>query len=72
MCLVEDLCVGLMLHFNEYEFLFLKNYLLMLIKYNYMLDDMHRNFLLLERLKNIRTISLKILYILKIIFNYKR
>lgn len=48
MCLIEDLCIGLMLHFGEYEFLFLKNYFLMLIKYNYTLDDIYRKFLLLE------------------------
>lgn len=53
MCLVEDLCIGLMLHFGEYEFLFLKNYFLMLIKYNYTLDDIYRKFLLLESIKKI-------------------
>lgn len=53
MCLVEDLCIELMLHFGEYEFLFLKNYFLVLIKYNYTLDDIYREFLLLESIKKI-------------------
>lgn len=58
MCVkLKILSIEMMLHFNKYEFLSLKNYFLMLIKYNYTLDDMPRKFLLLENFENVTNIE---------------
>lgn len=58
MCVkLKILCIEMMLHFNKYEFLFLKNYFLMLIKCNYTLDAMPRKFLLLENFENVTNIE---------------